>query len=1109
MVLSSLRIIPEPNHNYSVSDFRLGEVLPYDTPNFSAWYCSASYDHYDYGGLHHHNGDLGNSGEFLYPVCPNHPYPGTYPLGEPNPPKYCTGPTTPVRPPVCNEIGYPVEPASGVKVFRELDFRHSSNPHLYLERTYRSFFRIQPAGMVSWITNWHRRLFFQEIEKDVSVVSVDESGRSRYFYTSQLVPEHGLLDRLTKTSSGYQLFRADNTLEQYTSDGYLAGVYHHDGAYEIIRYVGGSAVGSWNVASITDHNGAAIKFNYDAVDRVSSVTTSDQRVINYLYFNYNGYPLSVVGWQDGKSRSYTYSVESPSSWMNILSVVDEDGALFSRVEYDRNNRVVYSGRGGDQSSYTFKYSEDKWFPTSTVVTDPSGVQRTYSSVLDKSQIFPTGVSKPGGAGCNASSSNIDYDTFGNAISRTDFNGMKSCHGYDASRNLETSRIEGFASSDACPADVLSSAPSSTQRKTTTQWHPFWRLETRQAEPKRVTTWVYNGQPDPTNGNALASCAPATAKLPDGQVIAVLCKRIEQATTDATGAQGFGASADGPARIWAYTYNAFGQVLTEDGPRTDLADVTKYVYYTDTTANWTQGDLRSITNALGHVWTFTQYDKAGRLLAATDPNGTALTYTYTPRGWLASRSVAGQTSTFAYTGWGGLALVTLPDGTSTSYTWDAAHRLTSVSDSAGNSTRFVLDPSGNITSSTTTDAAGNVARQTRTEFDALGRPWKHYDAAGHAFEVWHDAMDRVAKTIDPKGRTTTFARDTLGRLQDITDAQTTPGHTGFAFDARDQMTRQTAPNGAVTQLSVDGLGNTLQEVSANRGTLSFTYDAAGNLLTRTDARGVTANYTYDALNRIRKRITKNSAGVVTETLDYIWDGASGCTYGRGHLCQITDGGGVTNFAYDARGNRISERRSEAGRSYTTQYTLNGADRIVALVTPTGSLLDQARDAGGRVAALTATAGGSSIPVASAVRYDGAGNVVSLSQGTSLSQLMQRNADGQLEANGLGIPVTGLGLSLGKRFIRPGDGLDFTLTLTPAQASGTVFLCQLDCQGSNQLAVIPVTGGTTTGTLTGLTKGVHHLSAVLVPNPPYAASLSESRRVLVGVPPTLFFDDLFLQ
>ena len=34
-----------------------------------------------------------------------------------------------------------------------------------------------------------------------------------------------------------------------------------------------------------------------------------------------------------------------------------------------------------------------------------------------------------------------------------------------------------------------------------------------------------------------------------------------------------------SRTWTYTYNSFGQVLTEDGPRTDVSDVTTYTYYT--------------------------------------------------------------------------------------------------------------------------------------------------------------------------------------------------------------------------------------------------------------------------------------------------------------------------------------------------------------------------------------------------------------------------------------------------------------------------------------------------------------------------------------------------
>lgn len=40
---------------------------------------------------------------------------------------------------------------------------------------------------------------------------------------------------------------------------------------------------------------------------------------------------------------------------------------------------------------------------------------------------------------------------------------------------------------------------------------------------KLTIDVYNGQPDPFNGNAIASCASASARLVDGKPIAVLCK----------------------------------------------------------------------------------------------------------------------------------------------------------------------------------------------------------------------------------------------------------------------------------------------------------------------------------------------------------------------------------------------------------------------------------------------------------------------------------------------------------------------------------------------------------------------------------------------------------
>lgn len=59
----------------------------------------------------------------------------------------------------------------------------------------------------------------------------------------------------------------------------------------------------------------------------------------------------------------------------------------------------------------------------------------------------------------------------------------------------------------------------------------------------------------------------------------------------------------------------------------------------------RGNVHTVTNAAGHVTTFDAYDADGRPTQITDANGTVTTLGYTPRGWLASRSVAGETTTY--------------------------------------------------------------------------------------------------------------------------------------------------------------------------------------------------------------------------------------------------------------------------------------------------------------------------------------------------------------------------------------------------------------------------------------------------------------------------------
>lgn len=143
----------------------------------------------------------------------------------------------------------------------------------------------------------------------------------------------------------------------------------------------------------------------------------------------------------------------------------------------------------------------------------------------------------------------------------DHSGRRTCFAYDSDRRLRTITLEGLLNTTNCPASletyVPPANPASPVRITRRSWHPDWVLETRRSEP----------QPDPFAGVAIASCAPPSTLLPDGKPIVVLCKRVEQATTDATGAAGFSAAiqAGVAARVTTWTYNSWGQVLSENGP----------------------------------------------------------------------------------------------------------------------------------------------------------------------------------------------------------------------------------------------------------------------------------------------------------------------------------------------------------------------------------------------------------------------------------------------------------------------------------------------------------------------------------------------------------------
>lgn len=665
---------------------------------------------------------------------------------KPPPPKY----------PKCGD-GNPIERFGGEKTQYDLDYS-ASGGRLLISRTYRSG-NVDALTLIGngWFLNGYDKLDVSQLSLGVLTLNLGNGLQKSFFNFDNTI---------WKTES----HESGALVRSYTTGGEFDGWLHYDYAEEHISKFSPLGVLIWRSylngywieyvpavspshgpgvgypALVRDAYGRQISFSSDSDGLINSAEVPGGGVIRFVHEAGSFYTAAAaknllqVRYADETSRSYFYA--EPQHLTNapmkeggslLTGAVDENGKRLSTFKYAFEldpyttriiPRAVSTERAGGVNRYTF----DRTQSGVVNVTDPLGVTRSFGSSLVggtyfQGRLMPQGASQPAGSGCSASTSNQTFDANGNVLQRDDFNGTRSCHSHDTSRNLEVARVEGLANTQACPMVILQGSilpPNS--RRISTQWHPDWHLEVRRAEPGKLTTMVYNGQPDPFNGGAVASCAPPTARLIDGKPIVVMCRRVEQATTDADGSQGFAATirADVPARQATWTYNQTGQVLSAKGARTDVNDSTTYVYYSDTTADHSPGDLQSVTDASGKTTTYTRYTRSGQVLESTDPNGVVTINTYDGRQRLLTSSIAGETTTYTYDLAGQLITVTGPNGATVTHTYDDAQRLVQVTDAAGNRTVYTLDGLGNRVEERIEGPGGNVLRTVTRSYDALNR-----------------------------------------------------------------------------------------------------------------------------------------------------------------------------------------------------------------------------------------------------------------------------------------------------------------------------------------------------------------------------------------------------
>jgi len=792
--------------------------------------------------------------------------------------------------------------------------------------------------------------------------------------------------------------------------------------------------------SVTDRFGRQLSFTYDANFRVATMTDPGDGTYAFEYDGPSGPAgannLTKVTFPDGKTRVYFYaeaahinggatcSNPSPALANALTGLQDENGVRFATWTYDCDGRATSTERASGAEHYAISYGVGI-----RTVVDPLGTSRAFSlvNVLGVGKV--TGTSQPAVSGTGTASNAFSYDTNGNVASRTDYNGNRTNYAYDLARNLEASRTEGLTAAGGTTPQT---------RTITTQWHPTFRLPTSIAEPLRITRFVYDA--DGTQCGARGT----------------LCSRSIEPTADADGSQAFAAIPSGPQRTWTYTYNGNGDVLTVNGPRTDVPDVTTYSYYANNDADLAKrGRVAAITNAAGHTTSITAYNAHGQPLTMVDPNGLTTTMTYDVRLRLKTRTVGGETTSYDYDFVGQLTKVTLPDGSFLSYSYDQAHRLTGMQDNLGNRIAYTLDAMGNRTQEEVRDPANQLAQTRSRVFNNLNRLFRELGAQSQTTEYAYDDQGNVISVKDPLNRVTSNQYDALNRLRQVTSPAPISAVTQYAYNGLDALTQVTDPRSLVTGYAVDGLGNLNVQTSPDTGTTTNTYDAAGNLLTQTDAKGQTTAYAYDALNRVTL-ITFHDGSKQA----YAYDQGPN---GTGRLSSITEtnpANQITSsiaYGYDQHGRVTSEARTVAGVQYFLAYRYDSTGRLDQFTYPSGRTVNYTFDGLGRVNAVTTTKPGGQLQnVVTNVAYHPFGGVKGYTLGNGQAYTRGIDLDGRIASYTLGSQSFAIGYDPASRITFISDvanppntntyGYDNLDRLTSAVLPATPYAYSYDAVGN---------------------------------------------------------------
>lgn len=727
---------------------------------------------------------------------------------------------------------------------------------------------------------------------------------------------------------------------------------------------------------------ASRKFTYDANGYVASATDWNGNLTTYANDS-RGRPMLITraaGSPQARTSSLTYHetfhlpVKLVQDGLTTTFAYDASGNLLTKTLTDTTNGTIPYSTSGTSRIWTYTWS--KFLLASVVgprvdvkhVTtysyDSSGALTSVTNALG--QVTKITAHLPGGlpetivdpngvvtqftydmrlrrltrtvtTSAGPLTSRYAYDPPGNLLSATLPDGTAITHTYDtAHRLILTSDSAGNQITYTLNAGgrrtqtTIADVNGNPQRTHGRAFDALGRVISDTGGAGQMTSFAYDA-----HGNIVAATDPLKNVVQQGYD--VLNRRIK--LVDAAGGitQISYDSHDRPTTVvdanggtTTYIYDGFGDLIQQISP-----DTGKTVYRYDLAGNLTQK-----TNADGTVVTYANdalnrvtaatyaadpaenvtytYDEpshgfgVGRLTTVSDAAGT-LGRMYDERGNIVSdqriSAAATLITSYTYDAASRLASVTYPSGWSAAYTRDAAGRITAIN---------ALPPNGAPSQAVVSGIGyqpfgpingmmfGNGIAETRG-FDADYRLVSLTDAGTGAIQNFAYSYDQVSNVLSANDAITpsnsqTFGYDALNRL---VSASGSYGQFGYRYDAVGNRLSQTLGS-ATTTYSYAKQSNRLASITANgmtqtigltgaglvanadlgNGVLSVSYNQAGRLATVTAGTNPVAQYTYDAFGHRAMKV-----GAVSATTLFTYDGG-------GRLLEETDdqGNAIVDYVY---------------------------------------------------------------------------------------------------------------------------------------------------------------------------------------------------------------------